>query len=99
MVHFLPSNEVRVAYAVARITVPVNVAYGKVYSAAVPKWIYGRITSIHAYTKYDNGKLFLMAFPPWFDPRNEIAPDIYKLPFIVSISTGEGKAVITYLWP
>jgi hypothetical protein len=35
----------------------------------------------------------------WFDPAAEIAPDLTEMPVMVSVTTGDGRAVVVYEWP
>lgn len=99
--HFLPDNKVRLEYyAIFKFTFDWGVTDGKLWLGGVPSWIPWFLSGvIGEYASYRDGKLFLTALPPWFDPTKEIAPDVTQLPTIESIETKEGEAIITYRWP
>jgi len=99
-VHFIPENKVELRYYVIKITSGVGVSEGKLWFDGVPRWIPNYLSgAIGDFTSYSYPKLFLTALPPWFDPTEEIAPDVTGLPTFESITTEEGKAIITYVWP
>ncbi len=99
-VHFMPENKAELRYYIMRITVAVGVSEGRLWLDGVPPSIgYALRPIIGRYTSYSERKLFLTEMPPWFDPTEEIAPDVTELPTIESITTEEGKAIITYVWP
>ena len=82
------------------VTVDVGVSEGRLWLDGIPSWINSWFKHIiGGYTSYSEGKLFLTELPPWFDPTEEIAPDVTELPTFESITTEEGKAIITYVWP
>ena len=99
--HFLPDNKVQLEYyAVLKFSFDCGVDEGKLWLGGVPTWVVQFLSgSIGEYTSYRDGKLFLMALPPWFDPTKELAPDVTELPTMESINTEEGEAIITYRWP
>lgn len=97
--HFLPDNRVRLRYFIT-LTFDCSVTDGQLCLGGVPSWVVGYLSgAIGGYTTYHDGKLFLTALPSWFDPTEEIAPDVTRLPTLESIETHEGEAVITYRWP
>jgi hypothetical protein len=98
--HFLPDNRVRLKYTFITLTFDCSVADGQLCLGGVPSWVARYLSDvIGGYTSYHDGKLFLTALPSWFDPTEEIAPDVTQLPTLESIETREGEAVITYRWP
>lgn len=99
--HFLPDNRVQLGYyAIISFTFDCGVTDGKLWLGDVPSWVVQYLSArIGEYTSYRDGKLFLTALPPWFDPTEEIAPDVTQLPTLESIETRGGEAVITYRWP
>jgi len=99
--HFVPENKVELRYSfVLKLTFRIGVSEGRLWLDGVPSWIPEYLSGVIGdYTSYSEGKLFLTALPPWVDPTEEIAPDVTELPTFESITTEEGKAIITYLWP
>jgi len=96
----MPGNKAELRYSFIRITPAVGVSEGKLWLDGVPSWISNLLKyAIGSYTSYSERKLFLTGLPPWFDPTEEIAPDVTELPTVESITTEEGKAIITYVWP
>ena len=99
-VHFMPENKAKLKYSFIGITAAVGVSEGRLWLDSIPALIRPWLTPIiGSYTSYSEGKLFLTELPPWFDPTEEIAPDVTELPTLESITTAEGKAIITYVWP
>ena len=99
-IHFVPENKAELRKSFIKITPAVGVSEGKLYFDGVPSWIGSWLKSrIGSYTSYSKNKLFLIGLPPWFDPTEEIAPDVTDLPTFESITTEEGKAIIIYVWP
>ena len=107
-VHFLPDNKVEFRKNSEKLTVTANVFEGKLYLFGVRSaewyWLKWQVSSYTSY--YASGtKLFLTDLPPWFDPAEEIDPDVTGLPTFVSITTEEdrateeGIAIIKYLRP
>ena len=96
----MPENKVELRYYFVRITPTVGVSEGKLCLDGVPRWIGSWLGPVMgSYTSYSEPKLFLTDLPPWVDPTEEIAPDVTGLPTVESITTEEGKAIITYVWP
>jgi len=99
-VHFIPENKAQLRGPFLSITPAVGVSEGKLWLDPIPVLIRPFLKRIiGSYTSYSEGKLFLDELPPWFDPTEEIAPDVTELPTFESITTEEGKAIITYVWP
>ncbi len=107
-VHFLPDNKVEFRKNSDKLTTTASVSEGKLYLFGVRSeewyWLKWQVSSYTSY--YASGtKLFLTDLPPWFDPAEEIAPDVTGLPTFVSITieedraTEEGIAIIKYLRP
>lgn len=97
--HFLPDNRVRLRYFIT-LTFDCSVTDGQLCLGGVPRRVVGYLSGvIGGYTTYHDDKLLLTALPSWFDPTEEIAPDVTQLPTLESIETHEGEAVITYRWP
>ena len=97
--HFVPEDKIELRYSVIfKLTCAVGVSEGKLWLEDIPFWLYDNwlINIIGGYTSYSGGKLFLTSLPPWFDPTEEIAPDVTELPAFKSITTEEGKAILTY---
>ena len=101
-VHFLPDKKVVFRKNSDRLTTTAGVSEGQLTLFGVPEetgfWLE---LYIRSYTSYSapRTKIYLTDLPPWFDPTKEIAPDVTELPTFVSITTEEGRAFITYLWP
>ena len=76
--HFLPDNRVQLKYyTFITLTFDCDVIDGQLCLGGVPSWLVQYLSSvIGEYTSYHDGKLFLTALPPWFDPTEEIAPDV-----------------------
>ena len=99
-VHFKPGNEVELRYFVAKFTPAIGVSEGKLWLEGIPSWLPNYLSGvIGGFTDYSEHKLFLTALPPWFDPTEEIAPDVTQLPTVEAVTTEEGNAIITYVWP
>lgn len=100
-IHLMPGNKAQLRYYnLISINTTVGISEGKLWLDGIPPWIHSFIKStIGSYTSYSERKLFLTELPPWFDPTEEIAPDVTELPAFESITTEEGKATITYVWP
>ena len=99
-IHFMPENKAVLRYYFIRITPTVGVSEGRLWFDGIPPWIHSYVKPmVGSYTSYSEGKLFLTELPPWFDPTEDIAPDVTELPTFESITTAEGKAIITYVWP
>ncbi len=99
----MPENQVEFDHELCTmggITLTVGACEGKLWLCGVPAWIYDILEPyIGSYTCYSEPKLYLTGIPPWFDPTVEVAPDVTGLPTIESITTFEGEAIITYVWP
>lgn len=99
-VHFLPRNKVEFRRNSERLTTTAGVSEGKLYLFGVRSedWFWLR-WHIGDYTSYAKLRLVLIELPPWFDPSEEIAPDVTYLPTFDSITTEDGKTTICYVWP
>ena len=96
----MPENKAKLRGPFVSITSAVGVSEGRLWLDGVPVLIRPFLKPIiGSYTSYSEGKLFLTELPPWFDPTEENAPDVTGLPTFESITTEEGKAIITYVWP
>jgi len=96
----MPENKVQLRYYLFKITPTAVVSEGRLCLEGIPQWIGNKVKYFFgSFTSYSEGRLILTRFPEWFDPTEEIAPDVTELPPIESITTEEGKATITYLWP
>jgi hypothetical protein len=83
-----------------RILTTVSVSEGKLYLWGVrPEDWFWLKWHIGSYTNYSKRRLFLTELPPWFDPTEEISPDVTYLPTFESITTEEGRVIIRYYWP
>ncbi len=101
-VYFMLENKIEFRKYSDRITTTPGVSEGKLYLFGVrpEEWFWLR-WHIGSYTSYSGPKtkLFLTEFPPWFDPTEEISPDVTYLPTFESITTEEGRVIIRYYWP
>ncbi len=99
-IHFMPENKAQLRYYnLISINTTVGISEGRLWLDGILPWIsFWLKPQIGSYTSYSERKLFLTELPPWFDPTEEIAPDVTELPTFESITTEEGKATITYVW-
>ena len=101
-VYFMLENKIEFRKYSDRITTTPGVSEGKLYLFGVrpEEWFWLR-WHIGSYTSYSGPKtkLFLTELPPWFDPTEEISPDVTHLPTFESITTEKGRVIIRYYWP
>src|SRR4030042_1705535 len=102
-VRMRPGNKAEIDGAPIPMTVSIGVSEGKIYFDRVSSMAYDFIASGHpvveSCTEYDGGKIWLMSLPPRVDPSEVFAPDVDRLPFVESVTTGQGEVTLTYRWP
>lgn len=85
------------------MTVSIGVSEGKIYFGGVSSMIYNIIADVDpgvkSCTKFESDKIWLLSLPPRVDPRELFAPDVDRLPFVESVTTGKGEVAVTYRWP
>ena len=98
-----PGNKADIEGAPIPMTVAIGVSEGKIYFDKVSSMAYGIIAAespvVESCTEYDGGKIWLISLPPGVDPSEVFAPDVDRLPFVESVTTGKGEVTLTYRWP
>jgi hypothetical protein len=94
--HFIPGNQAEFVMAGFPGVIDIGVINGKLCEFPVSPEVYASLPEIHKYIFFENGVEYLSF--TWFDPSIEIAPDVTTMPVMVSVTTEDGRAIVTYEW-
>ena len=100
-VHFLPGNQVQCGWLSYNDIFNIGVQGGKGYVAPASAklgsmlWMLSGFSTM--YSSFDS-RVYLTRLPFWVNPRL-FAPDVTRLPTILSVTTSNGRAMVTYRWP